>query len=88
MTNNELLKKQILYRSSHRGTKEMDLLLSNFVKKHLNTFDDTELNDLNEFLFIDDETIYNWYFKKIESKKIPSNNISKIFRKFVLNKNI
>ena len=26
------------------------------------------LNDLNEFLFIDDETIYNWYFKKIESK--------------------
>ena len=36
----EILKKQIIYRSMHRGTKEMDLLLGNFVKKHIN-----ELND-------------------------------------------
>ena len=27
MINKEILKKQIIYRSSHRGTKEMDLLL-------------------------------------------------------------
>ena len=33
MANNEILKKQIIYRSTHRGTKEMDLLLGNFVKK-------------------------------------------------------
>ena len=28
----EILKKKILYRSSYRGTKEMDLLLGSFVK--------------------------------------------------------
>ena len=28
--------KKILYRSEHRGTKEMDLLLSNFVRKYVN----------------------------------------------------
>ena len=36
MINKEILKKQIIYRSTHRGTKEMDLLLGNFVKKYIN----------------------------------------------------
>ena len=31
------LKKKVLYRSEHRGTMEMDLLLSNFVKKNVNS---------------------------------------------------
>ena len=47
MTNKDILKKQIIYRSTHRGTKEMDLLLGNFTKKNINIFNDSELNDLN-----------------------------------------
>ena len=43
MTNKELLKKQIIYRSTHRGTKEMDLLLGNFVNKNIHQFNDIEL---------------------------------------------
>ena len=35
IANKEILKKQIIYRSTHRGTKEMDLLLGNFVKKKI-----------------------------------------------------
>ena len=35
MKNIDNLKKKILYRSQHRGTKEMDILLSNFVKKYV-----------------------------------------------------
>ena len=30
--NKEKLKNKIIYRSSYRGTKEMDLLMTNFVK--------------------------------------------------------
>ena len=52
MTSKEILKKQIIYRSSHRGTKEMDLLLGNFVKKHINNFSETELIDLKRLLYI------------------------------------
>ena len=48
MRNNEILKKQIIYRSTHRGTKEMDLLLGNFVKKNIHIFTDSELNDLKK----------------------------------------
>ena len=46
MTNKKILKKKIVYRAVHRGTKEMDLLLGNFVKKHIDEFNDTELKDL------------------------------------------
>ena len=35
----ENLKKKLLYRASYRGTKEMDILLSQFVKKNINIFD-------------------------------------------------
>ena len=35
MKNKEILKKQIIYRSAHRGSKEMDILLGNFVKEHI-----------------------------------------------------
>ena len=48
MTSNKILKKQIIYRSTHRGTKELDLLLGNFVRKHIDSFDDSELIDLNK----------------------------------------
>ena len=48
MTNKEILKKQIIYRSTHRGSKEMDILLGNFVKKHIDKFNDEDLKD-NEF---------------------------------------
>ena len=41
------LKKKIVYRSTYRGTKEMDKLLSSFTKKYINTLNETELNNLN-----------------------------------------
>ena len=46
MSNLNTLKKRILYRSVHRGTKEMDLLLGNFVKKYLNSLSENELCEL------------------------------------------
>ena len=45
----KILKKKILYRASYRGTKEMDILLSSFVKKHINIFSDEQLKDLENF---------------------------------------
>ena len=50
MTSKEILKKQIIYRSSHRGSKEMDLLLGAFVNNIINKLKDEELKDLEEIL--------------------------------------
>ena len=78
----ELFKKKLLYRASYRGTKEMDILLSSFVKKHVNLFTESQLIGLEKFLDFEDEIILNYYnFDKIE-KNIDKNKISKIFKNF------
>ena len=82
MPNKEILKKQIIYRSMHRGTKEMDLLLGNFVKKHVNEFSINDLEDLKKLLFIEDEIIYKWYFENKHESSIPKTKISKMLKKF------
>ena len=78
----EIFKKKLLYRASYRGTKEMDLLLSSFVKKHINIFDNIQLAELEKFLEFEDETILNFYNYNIIEKKINENPISKIFKDF------
>ena len=84
MNNKDILKKRILYNSNHRGTKEMDLLLGNFVNKHINFFGEKELSELESLLKIDDEILYKWYFNQQESAQISKNSISKKLRKFKL----
>ena len=61
----EILKKKILYRASYRGTKEMDLLLSTFVKKNINLFTESQLKELENFLEFEDETILSFYIFNI-----------------------
>ena len=82
MTNKEILKKQIIYRSTHRGSKEMDLLLGSFVKKYIEEFNDEELLDLENFLFIEDEIISKWYFEKISHKAILNTKVSFLLKNF------
>ena len=82
MDNKDILKKKIIYRSEHRGTKEMDLLLGNFVKKYINSFNETELNELMSLLNIDDEILYKWYFDQDTKNLLSSNIVAKKLKKF------
>ena len=82
MKNKNILKKQILYRSKHRGIKEMDLLLGSFVNKYINSLNETELKELESLLKIDDDVLYKWYLKKNSKTLVPSNDISKKLREF------
>ena len=84
MTNKEILKKQIIYRSRHRGSKEMDLILGNFVKRYINNFNDNELKDLENLIFLEDEILQKWYFEKNDSNLVSSNKVSQMFKKFKL----
>ena len=86
MTNNEILKKQIIYRSTHRGTKEMDILLGNFVKSYINRLKDTELKDLEKILSIEDEIIRKWYFDKKSNNPILKTKVSTMLSNFKLTK--
>jgi len=78
----EIFKKKLIYRAGYRGTKEMDILLSSFVNKYINIFDERLLIELENFLNFEDEIILNFYNFNIVEKKIDENKVSKIFKKF------
>ena len=78
----EILKKKILYRSSYRGTKEMDILLSSFVKKYINKFNENQLKSLENFLELEDDVISNFYNHNLIASDIDKNEISEIFKNY------
>ena len=80
----EIFKKKLIYRAGYRGTKEMDILLSSFVNKYIDTFDESLLFELEKFLNYEDETILNFYNKGIVQNEIDKNEITKIFKNFRL----
>ena len=55
--NKEEIKKKIIYRASYRGTKEMDILMTAFVRSIINNIDENYLETLNDFVNMDDETL-------------------------------
>jgi antitoxin CptB len=55
------LKKRIIYRSQYRGTKEMDKLLGAFVSEYIEKLNEHQLFKLEQFLNIDDDSLYKFY---------------------------
>jgi len=76
----EIFKKRLIYRSNYRGTKEMDILLSKFVKKYIDEFDEIQLNELEKFLDFEDDVILDYYHHGIVKKNIDKNKISELFK--------
>jgi antitoxin CptB len=80
----EIFKKKLVYRAAYRGTKEMDILLSSFVNKNIESFNKNQLIELDKFLNFEDEIILNFYHHNIVEKQIDKNIISLIFKNFKL----
>ena len=80
----EIFKKKLIYRAGHRGTKEMDILLSSFVDKNINLFNEQLLDELDKFLNFEDEVILNYYQYNIIKENIDKNEVSKMFKEFKL----
>ena len=80
------LKKKIIYRSSYRGTKEMDILLRSFVKDVINHLDNDELENLFNLLNIDDDNLYKFKQGMKTEVQINENRISKMFKDYIYKK--
>ena len=76
------LKKKIIYRSNYRGTKEMDKLLRAFTSKYINKLNEQDLEELINFLEIDDNNLYNFYNGLKTNIKFKNNKINTLFKNF------
>ena len=56
-SNKQNLINKIIYRSQYRGTKEMDIFVSSFVKSIIDTLSFDDLLDLDNLINMNDEDI-------------------------------
>ena len=68
--NKQNLINKIIYRSLYRGTKEMDIFVSNFVKSIINSLSIDDLLDLDNLINMNDEDIV----KIFQGQKIFKND--------------
>ena len=77
--NKDDIKKRIIYRASYRGTKELDILISSFVNKIINTLNEQELLELENFVNLDDQDLI--FLNKNYSERADTNK-NKIYKEF------
>ena len=53
-------RRRLLFRSWHRGIREMDLVLGGFADAHLGTLSDAELDEYETWLDVPDQRIFAW----------------------------
>ncbi|HYB08853.1 MAG TPA: succinate dehydrogenase assembly factor 2 [Alphaproteobacteria bacterium] len=56
----EILLKRLRFRSWHRGTREMDLLLGRFADRYLDQLSPAQLRQYEALLEVADADLYNW----------------------------
>lgn len=83
LENIETKRKRLIYRSWHRGTREMDLLLGSFADSHVPGFSGEDLAAYEALLASSDPDLYNW-ITGIEAP--PANIDGDLFRKLKAHK--
>ena len=80
---NNLIKK-LLYRSNHRGTKEMDLLIGGFANENLKNLTFEELKEFEILLNFSDKELSTWLVDNIKNIELDNFSVSKKIKNFKL----
>jgi len=76
----EACRKRLIYRSWHRGTREMDLILGSFADKHIMGFSAAELALYEDILHHSDPDLYNWITR---TEPVPANFLNSVLEKLL-----
>ena len=73
-------KKRLIFRSWHRGTREMDLLMGSFADAHVMAMDMIMLDEYEDLLQENDPDLYNWYSGREDA---PAQRDGQVFQLFL-----
>ena len=78
----ETVRKRLLYRSWHRGTREMDLLLGRFAERNLPTFSGRQVDLYEALLEYGDSDLYDWMSGREQPPPALDNDVMKLLMNF------
>lgn len=79
---------KLIYRSWHRGTKELDLILGNFIQDNISDMKETDIKVYEDLLASEDPEIYNWIVKSENPPNQQLGNLIKKIRYYLESNNI
>jgi antitoxin CptB len=74
----DVRRKQILYRSWHRGMREMDLIMGQFADAEIGNLSDEDVAEFERLIEVMDRDLLGWITGEIET---PSNYDTPLFRR-------
>jgi antitoxin CptB len=75
-------RKRLHYRSWHRGTREMDMLLGGFADRHLAEFSPGQLDRFEALLQNSDPDLYGWIIGRDAIPEAHDDEIMALLRNF------
>jgi antitoxin CptB len=75
-------RKRLLFRSTHTGTKEMDLFLGAFAEAHLAAMSEAQLARYEALLETEDPTLYAWITGREEPPPERQSDVMDLIRNF------
>ena len=73
-------RKRLLFRSWHRGTREMDIIMGTFAEDHVTDFSEEELDAYDALLQTPDPDLYDWVSGRVE---VPANALTPMLSKLL-----
>jgi antitoxin CptB len=66
----DVMRKRLLWRATHRGIKEMDLIVGGFAAARLSTMSESELLAFADILELPDQDLLSWATKQFEVPEV------------------
>jgi antitoxin CptB len=80
----DIRRKRLKYRSQHRGTKELDLLLGRFAAARLDTLDAAQIDRFEALLEAPSPLVYAWVTGQDAAPPEMDNDVLHLLRDFIL----
>ncbi len=80
---NELTRrKRLLFRCTHRGVRELDIILGQFARAFLPQMDSQQLDDFESLLEADDNDLYEWISGRTVPPPVMDTHVIKLLINF------
>lgn len=76
----QIRRKRLLWRATHRGIKEMDLILGGFVARNLDHFSEAEIAELERIMEIPDQDMLGWATRQAD---VPPEHASSLLTRIL-----
>ncbi len=78
----ETRRKRLRFRSWHRGTQEMDLLIGSFADAHLYAFDAAQLGRFEALLDVPEPVVYDWILGRSQAPSEYDHDVLRLLLNF------